>query len=109
MNITIARSGTPWASLTRAQIAGRFSLLEHSPLAIVAERGLTVRVHTGHLWMAQAHDGHYREVRAGERFAVQRDGQLVMRAGTRSELEIEWPAPDTERLFPGLEPLTLNI
>jgi hypothetical protein len=48
-------------------------------------------------------------VRAGERYAAQRDGRLRLRADARNEIEIDWLQPATERLSPGLEPLTLTV
>jgi hypothetical protein len=107
MNIAVAANAIPGPSLTRAQIVGRLSLVERGTLTLAAERGLTVHVRTGSLWIADAADGRYRQVRAGECFAALRDGRLAMRADTRSEIEIDWPQPAAERLSPGLEPLTL--
>jgi hypothetical protein len=46
-------------------------------------------------------------VRAGEGFTAHRAGWLVVRAVERSEIEIEWPRLDAERLSPGLEPVSI--
>ena len=35
--------------------------------------------------------------------------RLVLSADVRSEIEIDWQAPEAERLSPGLEPLTLSF
>ena len=81
MNIAIARNRIPDPSLSRAQIAGRLSLVEHSALTVTAKQGLTVYVRAGSIWIAEA----------------------------RNEIEIDWLQPATERLSPGLEPLTLTV
>lgn len=96
--------GTPH---TRARIAGRMSLVDRGPLTISAARGLVVRVRIGAIWCSQAGDGQYWRVRAGERFTAHRTGALVVRAVERNEIEVEWPPLDSERLSPGLEPVTL--
>ena len=110
MNIAVAHNQIPGPSLSRAQIAGRLSLVEHSALTVTAKQGLTVYVRAGSIWIAEARDGHrYRQVRAGERYAARRDGRLRLRADARNEIEIDWLQPATERLSPGLEPLTLTV
>jgi hypothetical protein len=98
MNIAVAPHGLGDGSLTRAQIAGRLSLFADSALTVEAERGLTVRVHRGQLWIGETHDGAYRHVHAGESYAADHDGQLVLRADARSELEVAWPATIPPRL-----------
>ena len=109
MNIAIARNRIAGSSLPRAQIAGRLSLVERCSLTLTAKQGLTVHVRAGSIWIAEAGDGHpYRQLRAGERYAAQRDGRLRLRADARNEIEIDWPQAATERLSPGLEPLTLT-
>lgn len=77
------------ASLTRAQVAGRFSLVDHAPLSIEATRGLVVRVYSGALWAAQTGQAH-RLFRAGERFVADCDGVVVVRALERGEIGLEW-------------------
>jgi hypothetical protein len=92
MNIAVALHRSAAGSLTRGQIAGRLSLFSHSALTVAAERGLTVRVHRGRLWIGQAHDAAHRQLHAGDSYAAEHDGELVLRADTRSELEVAWPA-----------------
>lgn len=99
MNIAVAPHRFVNESLTRAQIAGRLSIFGRSAVTVEAERGLVVRVHQGHLWIGQAHDTAYRQVRAGESYAVEHDGELVLRADTRSELEVAWPATRPQSSF----------
>jgi hypothetical protein len=102
-----AAPGAVSAPLTRTQISGRLSLVERGPIAIAAEHGLVVRVRTGSVWTGQPGHGQHRLVRAGEGFTAHRAGWLVVRAVERSEIEIEWPQLDAERLSPGLEPVSI--
>jgi hypothetical protein len=41
----------------------------------------------------------------GESLAADRAATIVVAARERTELELEWPQRDAERLSPGLEPL----
>lgn len=102
-----ATHGAVSAPLTRTQIGGRLSLVDRGPLAIAAEHGLVVRVRTGSVWSSQPGDHQYWLVRADESFVAQRTGLLVMRAVERSEIEIDWPPLDADRLSPGLEPVSI--
>jgi hypothetical protein len=95
--------------LTRAAIGGRMSLVDRGPLTIAAERGLIVRVRAGSIWSSQPGDGQYWLVRSGECFTAHRTGLLVVRAVERSEIEIAWPPLDSERLSPGLEPVSIVL
>jgi hypothetical protein len=99
--------GAVSAPLTRTQIGGRLSLVDRGSIAIAAEHGLIVRVRTGSVWTGQPGHGQHRLVRAGEGFTAHRAGWLVVRAVERSEIEIEWPRLDAERLSPGLEPVSI--
>jgi hypothetical protein len=109
MNFAISRNSIAAPSLARAQIAGRLSIVERGTLTLAAKKGLTVHVRAGSIWIAHALDDRSRQVRAGESFAARRDGRLLLHAETRNEIEIDWPQPATERLSPGLEPLTLSL
>ncbi len=102
-----AARGKVSAPLTRTQIGGRLALVDREPLAIGAERGLAIRVRAGSVWTSQPGDGRYGLVRAGEGFTAHRTGPLVVRAAERSEIEVEWPQPNAERLSPGLEPVSI--
>jgi hypothetical protein len=95
--------------LTRAQIDGRFSLVDRGPLAIAAERGAIVCARSGSIWVTQPGDRQYWLVRANERFVAGRTGLLVVRGAERAELDIHWPAPALERLSPGLEPIAVVL
>ncbi len=93
--------------LTRMQIAGRLSMLDNGPVTIAAVRGLVVRVRTGALWITQYKDTGDHVLRAGESFSVDRAGPLVLQPLGGTELVIDWPARESERLSPGLEPIEL--
>jgi len=100
-----SRTGTvahaPGRLLTKAQIAGRLSLVDRRPIVIAAERGLAVRVRSGALWIT-----HNREdtiIGAGDRFVADRPGPVVLSALETTELRIDWPSREDERLSPGLE------
>lgn len=109
MNVYIARNRIPGPTLSRSQIAGRLSLVERGTLTLAAGKGLTVHVRTGSVRVAPAPGREYRELRPGEHYAAGRDERLVLSADVRSEIEIDWQAPEAERLSPGLEPLTLSF
>lgn len=108
MNFQVALNCIPGPTLTRAQIAGRLSLVERGTLTLAARGGLTVHVRNGCIWAAVAPDCQYSEVRAGGRYAASGGERLYLRADARSEIEIDWHAPEAERLSPGLEPLTVS-
>jgi hypothetical protein len=89
------------APLTRTQIAGALSLIDQRALTIAAERGLALRVLSGFLWVTQNREDHI--IGAGNRFVAAGSGPLVISALETTELRIEWPLREIERLSPGLE------
>lgn len=104
-----ASYGAHSSPLTRARIGGLMSLVDRGPLTIAAERDLVVRVRTGSVWSGQPGDGQYWLVRADECFTAHRIGPFVIRAVARSEIEIDLPPLDEDRLSPGLEPVSIAL
>ena len=84
--------------LTRANTSGRFCLLGNGHVSIAAAPGLAIRVRTGTVWITQARDAKDHLVRAGQRFVADRAGRLVLSSFQRGEVEVEWPAPQHERV-----------
>lgn len=99
---------TPQRPLTRSLTDGRFALGGSGLVTVAAVPGLAVRARSGSLWITQKNDPRDYLLLAGERFVADRQGLLVVSAFERSELELEWPSDDPDRLSPGLEPLEIT-
>jgi len=93
--------------LDRSLTGGRFSLIGNGAVTIATVPGLAVQARSGMLWITQEGDQDDHLAAAGERFVADRYGSLVISAFARSELELEWPARDHDRLSPGLEPVAV--
>jgi hypothetical protein len=89
--------------LGRSLTGGRFSVIGNGTVTIAAVPGLAVQARSGMLWITQEGDQDDHLVAAGERFVADRYGTLVISAFERSEVELEWPSHEHDRLSPGLE------
>jgi hypothetical protein len=91
--------------ITRAHVAGRFSMLGNGHISIAAVRGLVIHVRKGVLWITQGSDSIDHVVRAGERFIADRTSRLVISAFERGEVEVEWPTRERGAGMPANQPL----
>jgi hypothetical protein len=92
--------------LAASEVAGAFSLLAWRSVSVAAEPGLMVRVQGGVLRLRAGKGGAPRILGAGDCF-VGRHAELInLKAYTNTELRIEWPGAQGERLSPGLEPVS---
>jgi hypothetical protein len=92
--------------LTRNEIEADFSLLAWRGLRIAAAPGVVVHVKSGVLRVRTGRGSAPRIVSAGAVFAAAHAGVVELKAYAHAELRIEWPDAGSERLSPGLEPIT---
>jgi hypothetical protein len=91
--------------LAASEVAGAFSLLAWRSVSVAAEPGLMLRVQGGVLRLRAGDGGAHRILGTGDCFVGRRAELIDLKAYTNTELRIEWPCAQDERLSPGLEPI----
>lgn len=80
-------------TLTRAQLAGAFSIIGNGPLTLVAEAGMLIRIRAGAMWVPQPEFSCSTWFGAGEQVRVRQAGPMTLLPERGTEIELDWPRP----------------